>query len=105
VAPPAPPAPPAPVVAGPPPHTPFEQVWPVEHAWSQAPQLAVLVLVSMHAEPHNVKPTAQVALHVPALQTWGAWQTVVQLPQCAASDATHAPLHRRSPDWQAHEPL
>jgi hypothetical protein len=65
----------------------------------------MLVVVSMHPVPHWVKPTAQVELHVPALHTCGAGHTVVQFPQCEASDGTHAPLHRRSPGWHSHAPF
>jgi hypothetical protein len=38
------------------------------------------------------------------LQTCVPGQVVVQLPQWLLSEATHAPLHRRSPAVHAHAP-
>jgi hypothetical protein len=57
-----------------------------------------LLAVSTQAVPHNVC-TPQSELHALLLQTWFAPQTVVQLPQWLASDATQEPLQSSNPAW------
>jgi hypothetical protein len=54
---------------------------------------------------------AQVELHIPPLQTWPPVHAFVQVPQCAASFATHEPPHSsiplghaQLPDWQVRPP-
>lgn len=71
---------------------PFVQTWPPAHATPQAPQFALLALVSTQAPPQLVKlpapPSAMVvqpALHAPWLQTWPAVHLTPQAPQFAGS--------------------
>ena len=88
---------------------PLVHVWPVPQAWPQLPQLAVLVVVSMHTagDPHSIWPATgqpqvlftQVA---PAEHVWP------QLPQLDASLARFAhapPAHSVSPAGQLLEQL
>jgi hypothetical protein len=51
------------------------------HACAQLPQSVLLLVVSTQAVPHMVCPAAQLDMHALLLQTWLAWQVVVQLPQ------------------------
>jgi hypothetical protein len=54
------------------------------------------------AVPHVVWPPAQLDVQALLLQTWLAWQVVVQFPQWVASDATQEPLQSSRPDWHRH---
>jgi hypothetical protein len=64
--------------------TPFVQVWPLEQAWPQAPQFAMLVLVSTQAEPHSICPATEQP-HAPALHAAPAGQVMLQPPQFSGS--------------------
>jgi hypothetical protein len=54
-----------------------------------------------HAVPQGVW-APQLEVQALALQTWFAPQTIVQLPQWLASDATHEPLQSSRPGWHLH---
>jgi hypothetical protein len=72
--------------------------------------------VSTQAAPHCVSPSAQLSAQAPSEQTFPLAQALLQVPQCAGSDATslhalsqrvrpgkhaHADSLHDSPDWQA----
>jgi hypothetical protein len=58
---------------------------------------------AQQADPQGVGVApVQPEVQAPPLQTWLAPQTLVQLPQWVASDATHEPLQSSSPDGHAH---
>jgi hypothetical protein len=109
--PPAPVIPPAPVVPALPP-APVElstqalpaQCWLPVHACPQLPQSVLLLVVSTHAVPHRVCPTAQPDMQALLLQTWVPVHIVAQFPQWVASEVTQAPLHSSSPGWHLHCP-
>jgi hypothetical protein len=69
-------------------HAPCAQVPPLGQARSQAPQCAVLLLVSAQASPHSSVSCGHT--HCPALQLAASGQARSQEPQCAASVAKFA---------------
>jgi hypothetical protein len=71
----------------------------------QPPQLAASLFVSMHAPLQLVRPVAQPAAHMPALQTCVP-QDLPQLPQLATSEvrSTHVVPQRSSPTSHTHLP-
>ena len=82
------------------------QCWVDPHACPQEPQFAASPVVSTQALPHMVWLLEQLELQLLLLQT-GAddGQTVEQLPQWVASDATQEPLQESCPDAHLHAPL
>jgi len=104
IVPPVPGVPPVPVV------TLGMQVLPAQcrvgpQAVPHPAQFVLLVVVSTQLDPHSVRPLSQLEVQAPLLHTWPDWQTIEQLPQCVASDATQDPLQSISPDWHWHAPL
>jgi len=78
-------------------HVPRTQVFPPEHALSQAPQCRLSVDVSTHVVPHAVNVAAQLKPQRP--RSHKAWaratlvvHDVLQSPQCIASDCKLAQL-------------
>lgn len=73
-----------PVVVPPPAQLPEEQIWPLAHAWPQAPQFVGSLSVSTQPPLHADSSAAQLSLHAPREQTWGATHAVLHPPQFAA---------------------
>jgi hypothetical protein len=53
---------------------------------------------------HWISPVGQTP-QAPFAQAWSAPHTMLQVPQCAAFDATHCPPQERRPPLQMHWPL
>jgi hypothetical protein len=73
----------------------------------QPPQWAMVPspLDGMHAPPeHMICPPGQLAMHWLLLHTWPVGHGL-QPPQCCASEATQALLHRNRPAAQLHIPF
>jgi hypothetical protein len=96
-----------PPVPGPPP-VPAVPVVPALPLVPPTPLSTQALFVQVWFEPQQAVPQAvgvlpaQLELQEPLLQTWLPVHTVVQLPQWAASDATHEPLHSSDPEGHLH---
>jgi hypothetical protein len=89
-------------------HVPALQTAPAGQAFPQAPQLKTSLPFSttqVRVLGQSVVLAGQLPVQLVPSQTWLSGQTMVQVPQCMASDSTQALLQERSPAWHAQDPF